>query len=475
MAAGFAVAAACFGVLAGIDPLLAILAALSVGFTFCVLSNLYVGLILFVLVNFVAQVPTVAGPALSFAKVAGLLLAISWLATLVARQDARSDLLSAHPGATFLLVMFLSWVALGQVWAEDPGETLTALSRLALNAILFVIVFTAVRTRSQLFGVTAAFVAGATLNALYGLLLAAPNPGDPTRLATGIDEPGELAATCVAGLALSLGLVAAWKPQPLGRVAALVAVPLCAIAVFLAGSRGGLVALAVALAAFIVVSPRWRGRLIVVALVVVVAGIGFYRFAASEDLRARVSSIDNGSGRVDLWTVGWRMVEENPIGGVGAGNFSIAAVQYVLQPGSIEQEEYFVGTRSQKVVHNTYLEVWAETGIVGLLLFLGVIGFSLVSMLRAARAFERQRDVQMEILARALFVALAAFLAAAFFASREYTKDGWLLLGLGPAALAVARARDEAGDADPARGEGQPGARVAAMPRATNPSVQRPA
>ena len=245
----------------------------------------------------------------------------------------------------------------------------------------------------------------------------------------------------VAGLALSLGLAAALKRSPPARFAALGAAGLCAAGVFLTGSRGGLIALAVGLAAFIVVGSRWRGRLVVLMLALTLAGVGYYRYVASPDLRGHVSSIGSGSGRVDLWTVGWRMVEDQPVHGVGIGNFPVSSVHYLLQPGADVRGKYIVGT--PKVGHNTYLQMWAEAGLVGLMLFLLIVGFCLQSTLKAARLFVRQRDLPMEMLARALFVALAGFLAGAFFTSRVYAKDIWLLLGLAPALLAIARSRSD--------------------------------
>ncbi len=99
LAGGMAAAAAAVGLLAGIDPRFAIAAALSLGFLLLVLGDLYVGLILFTLLTFIAQVPTVAGPGLSFAKIAGLLLAISWVATLATRQRREVGLHVGAPGA----------------------------------------------------------------------------------------------------------------------------------------------------------------------------------------------------------------------------------------------------------------------------------------------------------------------------------------------------------------------------------------
>jgi O-antigen ligase len=439
-ATAFGAIAASIGVLAGIDPRFAIAAALSLGLLLVMLADLYVGLLVFVVLNFAAQVPSVAGPGLSVVKIAGLMLAISWLANVATRQEATSQFRSAQPALTYVLVLFLSWIALSQIWAESSGEALAAFSRLALDAILFLIVFTTVRTPNQMIGVVAAFVAGACIDALYGLLSTPAATEDPSRLTGSIDDPNGLATVLMAALALSLGLAAALRRMPLARMAVIGVATLCAAAIFLTGSRSGLIALGVALAAFIVVGSRWRGRILVLALVLAVAGVGYYKYVASPGLRSHVSTVGSGESRLDLWTVGWRMVQKHPVEGVGAGNFPVSSVHYLLEPGAIARSDSFVGT--PQVAHNTYLELWAELGLVGLLLFLSMVGLCLRSALRAARVFARQGDIRMEMIARALFVALAGFLAAAFFVSREYAKDGWLLLGLAPAVLAIARSRD---------------------------------
>jgi O-antigen ligase len=196
----------------------------------------------------------------------------------------------------------------------------------------------------------------------------------------------------------------------------------------------------VALAAFLVIGARWRGRLLVVIVAMFLAGFGYFTYLASPETRSHISTVGSGTGRLDLWTVGWRMVEQHPIEGVGAGNFPISSVHYLLQPGALERSDYIVGT--PKVVHNTYLQLWTELGLVGLILFLCIVAFCLYAALRAAGDFARQGDVRMEAIARATFVALAALLAADFFGSRLTNKEIWLLLGLAPALLAIARARD---------------------------------
>ena len=446
---GFALLGACVGVLSGIDPRLAVAAGIAIAFALLVLSDLFVGLILFTLVTFVAQVPEFFGSGVTFAKVAGLLLAVSWLAVVMARNDVRAEFAGVHPMITFAIVAFLGWMLCSQLWAENSGQAIDAAFRLFLNALLIFIVFSAVRTPKQAIGLVAAFVAGATFVAIYGIVFVTPEADtDNARLASGLDNPNELATVLVAAVALSLGLSQALREKyPLGRVAALVAGAICLAGVFLTGSRGGLVALAVALAAFLIVGRQFRGRLILLAVVVVAAGVTYYTYIASPEARERVTELDSGTGRTDLWVIGWRMVEAEPVHGVGAGNFTNSSASFLLtEPGLIERSDFVIGS-APKVAHNTYLHIWAELGTIGLLLLLIVMGFGLYAAAKATHAFGRLGDPRMEMIARAVFVALAAILAADFFGSRQYQKELWLLLGLAPALWAIARAHDEAGPA----------------------------
>jgi hypothetical protein len=97
-----------------------------------------------------------------------------------------------------------------------------------------------------------------------------------------------------------------------------------------------------------------------------------------------------------------------------------------------------------------YLGVLAELGIVGLALFLSIIGFSLVCLVRSARSFSRAGDRDLEILSRAVFVALVGILAADFFTSRAFAKELWLLMSLGPVLLGMAQAETDGRSDQPA-------------------------
>jgi O-antigen ligase len=432
-------AGAGLGLVSALDPGLALVVALGAGFALVSAADLTLGLCLFTLVTFLATLPANA-ELLSFTKLAGLLLALSWLMTVIGRRDAGRGLISRHPGVAYVLLLFVAWGALSLLWAESLDQGAASVSRYGFNALLFAIVPTAIRAPRHALLLVAAFVAGTVISVSYGMAArsdASISVDGLSRLTGTSGDPNELAAVLVAGLVLAGGLAIAAKGLGLARLAAIAAVCLCTVGIFLTASRGGLLTLAFALGAGLLVGGRWRRLVAIVAVALASSALIYFAVIASPEIRSEVVRVEGASGRLDLWTVGLRMIEDNPVHGVGVGNFPTSAIHYLLEPGTIEHHNLIVDT--PQVAHNAYLEVLAELGLVGLVLFVSVLAFSVVCALRAARAFERQGDRRMEAVTRAVLVALLGILASSFFISGQFEKQLWLLLGAGPALLAIAR------------------------------------
>jgi O-antigen ligase len=426
------------GVLAGISPQLAIAAALGLGFAALVVANITVGLCLFTVVSFLDVLSNIGG-SVGLTKVIGLLLVMSWLATVSTRQGGGNDFVGAHPTMTYLLAMFVAWSTVSFVWAESPGTALSVSFRYFQDLLLFLIVFTAVRERRHAVWLVAAFVGGATIAAVVALIYR-PDPGqyDVARATGTIGDPNELAAVLVAGLLLAGALVVILKRSPALRVAATTAMLLCAAGLFVTFSRGGLIALGFAMVAGVFIAGRWRKVALGALVLVSLTAITYFAVLAPQASRDRVLKADGGTGRTDIWKVGSRMVSDHPVRGVGSGNFKISSIHYVLKPGSIKYD-YFID--HPKVAHNMYLHILAELGVVGLLLFVSIIAFALLSALHAARRFAEAGDEDMDLLTRAAMLAVLGMLAADFFLSGQLSKQLWLLLGLGPAMLALSHTR----------------------------------
>jgi O-antigen ligase len=429
------------GAAAGVQPKLAIAAMLGLVFVAVVLSSLATGLAILVALAFFEEYSEVG--AISLTKLVGLLLALALLAAIAAgRREEREalDLVARQPALVAVVCLFTAWATISLVWAESSHAGAAQLGRLALNFSLFPIAFAALRTRRHAIWLFSVFVASALLSVGFGLTHP-PDPSAPTvgRLGGAGLNPNQLGNLLAVSVVLTAGLAASVRSHPLARVAALGAGAGCAAGLFLTVSRGALLGLGVSLlvAPFAVGRGR-RAAAIVLSGLVLAGAVGWFAAVASSGDVERITHPEEagGSGREDLWRMGRRMTEAHPITGVGVGNFPVASIHYLIQPGAVLRDEYILDR--PLVAHNIYLHVLSELGIVGLTLFALILILSLRSMLDAARAFSIQGDRTSEILARTLFIAVVGFLAAEFFSSQLLSKQLWFLLATGPALQALA-------------------------------------
>jgi O-antigen ligase len=431
------------GVLAGSSPAMAIAAACAVAFLLITLTDLSHGVVAFTLLTFIALLPGLAGPGVNLTKGAGAVLAISWIAS-ATTSEGRRQFPAVHPALSLILLAWLTWNGMTLLWAPMRSPVIVSTISFALNFALFPIVFAAVRSIADVRRIFLAFILGAVLAAMYGVVAhpdasalagSATAATDLNRLSGTIKDPNELATVLAAGLGLSSAIIFDRTRSIQLRGWALAAAALLALGIFLTLSRGGLIALGAGLAAWVVIASRHRAQALLATAAVVAIAVWFFLAVAPPAARDRITKTDGGSGRTDIWKVGWRMVEAHPITGVGAGNFQNTSVHYLLAPGPIKFSEYIVDV--PEVAHNAYLQVLAETGVVGLSGFIIVILGCMTATVRAARNFRRDGNTEGELAANALFVATSSILAGYFFLSDEHSKYLWLLLSLGPALLAL--------------------------------------
>jgi putative inorganic carbon (HCO3(-)) transporter len=435
---GLAILTVVFGLVAGVQPRLAILAALAGVLGAVMVANLVFGLCVFTVISFLDVLPQLTG-GFPVTKGVGLLLVGSWLLRTISERNVRDDgggLLAQRPALAAALMLFLTWTVFSMLWAERSSSAADSLVRFALNFALFPIVFTALRTRRQIEALFGSFVLGALIAAAWGIATGTATAG---RLAGAGLNPNQLGVPLAVGIVLAAALSANRAWPAIVRLAALVAAAGCMAGMFSTVSRQAALGLGVALLATPFVAGRGR-RLAALGLVALAFGgsVVWLGLIAPHSTVERITHGDKygGNGREDLWRVGWRMVHAHPVQGVGAGNFPVSSVHYLLRPGRTTQDSLIVD--QPKVPHNIYLNVLAELGVVGIALFGVILASCLWSALAAARAFARLGDVTTEILARGLFLALVCFLVADFFSSQLFSKQLWLLLAAGSALRGVA-------------------------------------
>ena len=400
-----------------------------------VLLNLPLGLALWVLLVFIERVPVVSiGP-----NAAALLIAFAWLGAVATGPRSPLHVLRRHrvmAGAAAVLVV---WLTLSLAWAEDVGFGAEMAWRWWASVLLLVIVATTISTPRELRLIVGAFVVGALLSVAAGVVGAEPPPtaeqiGDPSgRLAGSYGDPNYLAAGVVPAIALAIAMFVAAR-SALVRLGLVVAVAILAAGLAATESRGGWIA---AIVAIVGALALLRGRRLQVALAVaVLVSLAGIVIANSPTAWERIANPGGGAGRAELWTIAWRIAADHPVAGVGLNNFRVFSPRYVRQPGSLEEVALVVERPLE--VHNVYLELLAESGVIGLLAFLGLVAASLGAALAAARRLDARRDPALPSLSRAIVIAVAGTLAASFFLSNATDRRTWVLLGLGPAAMAVA-------------------------------------
>lgn len=435
--------AALIGLLAVVDPLFAVIASLTVVFVAVMLADLAAGVCLFAFASALFEGIPEFG-AFSAAKAFGLGLAISWLATIALRQSLRDEIIAAAPWFSALLVLFALWCGASALWAESSTDARAEFTRLALNLLLIPIVFSAINDMRTLKLFIAGLLFGLLISAVYGLAFGAVSTDGGERLAGSGLDANYLALWLIATSALAWGIVTG-DGDPAARTLVLGAIGLSVLAAFSTASRTGLVALAAILIAAPLLAGGGRRVLAgALTLLVVMGGALYFTTLASDTVRDHVSSRgDGGSGRTDIWKVGLRMAEANAVQGVGLGNFQGATIHYLLEPGGVRRADHIVD--KPKAAHNTYLQWWAETGVVGAGLFLALMASSFAMAMQAARRFALLGQRASESLTRAVGIGLVGVLCGGFFISLQNSKPLWMLLAIGPAAMKLAQRQGAAG------------------------------
>ena len=188
----------------------------------------------------------------------------------------------------------------------------------------------------------------------------------------------------------------------LGKLVALAAGVFSVNAVVLARSRGAVVGIALGVIAAALLAPK-QYRLKIFAGLLAAALGGLYLsdpgFLARVDTLSRDADERDRSAesRVELWHVGLSMLQDQPLG-IGPGNFSQVAGKYDIR-------------YQNRDAHNTYVRCFAELGIEGFLLFIGLIVHSIVVLKRTMRkAWSLPPEHRNQILLPSYGVAVGLFM-----------------------------------------------------------------
>lgn len=187
--------------------------------------------------------------------------------------------------------------------------------------------------------------------------------------------------------------------------------------VLLSGSRGGFITLTVSLLYF---WYKQKKRIVVAlllisflgSLIVLVPNTTIERFEAGD-----YGSEQSTGHRLEILKAGWQIVKGNFIIGVGPGMFKPKTV------------EYFESAKMARMAHNSYLEIAAEFGILGFIIFIWLCYASVRELIVNMNVVKTQ-NLEMKATLQAILVAISGYFVGAIFLSVEYEKVLWLTISI---------------------------------------------
>lgn len=184
------------------------------------------------------------------------------------------------------------------------------------------------------------------------------------------------------------------------------------VGVLMAGSRGPILATCVGLLALAFLSTRWArwlgmGGAAVVIVAVLLSPTLIDRFTTRLNTEM---NLDQPRSRVFIWNNALEIIGDNPVVGVGPGNFG-PAYSELLAP-EIPQVRHYTHA------HNDFLQVATRSGITGLLLFVAIWYQVIYRLWRRRRHNRSESGLAVAALVGSL-VFLVASLTEATFADEE--------------------------------------------------------
>ena len=293
------------------------------------------------------------------------------------------------------------------------------------------------------------------------------------------------------GLPFALALVATSRPGPVAhlgerrrraavrrkervtpacRLLALVAVALMAAGLYLTGSRGAFIAAGlgafVLLVAIAVPVRRMLWGLPLGALALAIPGVGSRLFSSFsvQDSAQRAGADGSVVERLATQQVAMRVIEARPLTGVGPNGY--------LESFARAAAGTDLTLTRATAPHNLYLGLWAETGLLGLLSWLAVVGVTLTLGLRVVALTHRSADPsthRLRTVAAAAVAGVVAWSAASVFLHLSYVRVVLVVIAL----VVVLDREVHARIADPVPASSPAGGRRAAALRSADLATVR--
>ena len=290
--------------------------------------------------------------------------------------------------------------------------------------ICYYIIVNGLRTRQEFALVAAALLFSFFLMGSYSLMTFQREISSEVAL-SGIERlssfflnPGFLALMLTLILPIPLSLATSSSISLKFRLGSAVLFTILLVTLVFTYTRGAWAGFALSLAVLLLLSGEFRRlflKTLPILLIVLFLGWSVY----SQILFARNDSIadflrsDSVTERVIVWQTARQMIIQNPVTGVGPGEFGAFFSDYEVGYLQSAQGDYGVSA------HSLFLNVWAERGTLAAFGLIGVMAFSLY---RSYRLFKVAKDPIVRTISLGFFAGLVGYIITASTHGQILTK-----------------------------------------------------
>lgn len=396
------------------------------------------------------------------AKILVVVTFLLWIGNILINRDSKSIVTILREKANILILLFLAFTFISLINVRYfRDETIAEIFSRIKMLLLYFLIVGIVRDRQTLKRAILAFIVGSLLTTCVGLYeagtgqaffketyrlsIATPKKVEGLHGQTVYGGPGRVQALYsdagfhAHAMVIFFGLALPWLFYGSSKkIRLLVGILLTCYLINLVGTgaRVGWVSLGLALfVSMLFLKHKHKYTLWAVSLISVVIIFLAVSLNPHTPTLERLST-DRSSAlqwRLDTNRLALEMIHDYPVLGVGTGNYLTEYHNYLSMRPKLSR--YYYGP-----LHNSYLQIWAENGTVGLLVFLSFLVTIFIGLLSA---YLNAVDREMKILALGLLTALSGYAVECSGIPALSQELGWTIFGLSVALITIIRKEKE--------------------------------
>lgn len=318
-----------------------------------------------------------------------------------------------------LIVTFLLIICLSMIVSIFPKESISPFFEFIKNLIFFFIFINVVQKKKDLEFLTWILIISGVLACIIGIyIIFSTGLGELfliyKRFGSVLGNANWFAGTIVPLIPISY-FFSKIQSKIILKIFLFSAIAIYIVSIAFSLSRSALLAMVIILLIIFIHEVKNKKALIITPIFLLLMIVIFFP-QISNRIVERFNLVFSGkdvSVNIRLWVLkaGINMFLDHPVLGVGIGNFVHLSGQYVT-------------LTANKVAHNMYLDVAAETGIFGLILFISIFGKSLLDVRK--QIFNHNKNFA--FLAEGYYWGLIGYLITGFFVSVHFYFFLWLIL-----------------------------------------------